>query len=162
MKYKVISFIVRELEPKKWAFGHGRTKPNIDLQQPQVVYFLEKYDDLSESVAFGQKLRYFTDHRGPMGDCVKINFEYFQIQKRMLQKNQIKNEVIQFSCSLPELWPLNCLRKYIFCTFVLTSARNLLKQFTQIYLKGLVLHFQKMILFIMLYDMTQCFRDIRI
>ena len=81
MKYKVISFIVRELEPKKWAFGHGRTKPNIDLQQPQVVYFLEKYDDLSESVAFGQKLRYYTDHKGPMGDHVKINFEYFQIQK---------------------------------------------------------------------------------
>ena len=26
---------------------------------------LEKYDELSESVAFGQKLRYFTDQNGP-------------------------------------------------------------------------------------------------
>ena len=26
----------------------------------QGVYFLEKYDELSESVVFGQKLRYFT------------------------------------------------------------------------------------------------------
>ena len=27
----------------------------------------KKYDELSESVAFGQKLRYFTDQNGPRG-----------------------------------------------------------------------------------------------
>ena len=31
MKYKVISFIVHELEPKNWVFGDGWTKPNIDF-----------------------------------------------------------------------------------------------------------------------------------
>ena len=66
---------------KRWVFGGGRAKPNIDFEEPQDVYFLEKYDELSESVAFGQKLRYFTDQNGPRGDHVKMNFEYFQIQK---------------------------------------------------------------------------------
>ena len=66
---------------KKWVFGEGWTKPYINFWQPQDVYFLEKYDELSELVAFGQKLRYFTDQNGPRGDHVKINFEYFQIQK---------------------------------------------------------------------------------
>ena len=57
---------------------------------------------------------------------------------------------VQFLHFLPELWPLSCLKKSIFCNFVLTSARNetLLKQFTYMHLKGLVTHFQKMILFI--------------
>ena len=46
---------------KMWVFGScGWTKYNIDFQQPQGVYFLEKYDELSKSVAFGQKFRYFT------------------------------------------------------------------------------------------------------
>ena len=30
----------------------------------QGVYFLEKYDEQSKSVAFGEKLRYFTDQNG--------------------------------------------------------------------------------------------------
>ena len=54
-----------ELRPKKWVFGSGGwTKNNTDYQQPQDVYFLEKYDELSELVAFGPKLRYFTDQNG--------------------------------------------------------------------------------------------------
>ena len=82
MKYNVISFTVHGLEPKKnWMFGDGRTKPNIDFQQLQDAYYLEKYDELSELVAFGQKLRYFTDENGPRGYHVKMNFEYFQILK---------------------------------------------------------------------------------
>ena len=41
----------------------------------------------------------------------------------------------------------------IFCNFVLTSARNLsrLKQLTYMHRKGLVTHFQKLMLFIMLW-----------
>ena len=31
---------------------------------------------------------------------------------------------VEFPCFLPELWYLNCLKKCIFCNFVLTSARN--------------------------------------
>ena len=46
------------------------------------VFFLENY---SESVAFGQKLRHFTDQNGTKGDHMKMNFEYFQIQKLILQ-----------------------------------------------------------------------------
>ena len=49
------------------------------------MYYAERYYELSESVAFGQKLRYFTDQNGSMGDHMKMNFEYFQIQKLMLQ-----------------------------------------------------------------------------
>ena len=43
-------------------------------------------------------------------------------------------------------------KKVHFFNFVLTSARNLslLKQITSMHLKGLVTHFQKMALFIML------------
>ena len=37
----------------------------------------KKYDELSEMVAFGQKLRYFTDQNGPN----EMNFDYFKIQK---------------------------------------------------------------------------------
>ena len=44
----------------RWA------KHNIDFQQPQGVYFLEKYDELSKSVSFGQNLWYFTDQNGPL------------------------------------------------------------------------------------------------
>ena len=83
---------------------------------------------------------------------MKINFEHFQIQNWMLQtvkskKNRSRKigSFIQFPRSLPELWSLNCLKKYIFCNFVLTSAKNLSlsKQLTYI-------HFQKMVLFIVL------------
>ena len=41
------------------------------------MYFLGK----SEPVAFGKKLRYFTDQNGAKRDHMKMNFEYFQIQK---------------------------------------------------------------------------------
>ena len=59
---------------------------------------------------------------------------------------------VESPCSLPELWSLNCLKKSMFCNFVLALGRNLslLKQFTYIYLKGLVTHFQEMVLIIML------------
>ena len=58
--------IVHELDPKKKVFGSDwSTKHNIDCWSPQGVYFLEKCDELSESVALGQKLRYFADQNGP-------------------------------------------------------------------------------------------------
>ena len=64
-----------ELRPKKWVFGSGGwTKNNTDYQQPQDVYFLEKYDELSELVAFGPKLRYFTDQNGAKGGPHKNDF----------------------------------------------------------------------------------------
>ena len=60
---------------EKWAFGSDKwTKHNIDFQSHQGVYFLEKYDELSKSVAFGQKLTYFTDQNGPKGGLHESEF----------------------------------------------------------------------------------------
>ena len=78
---------------------------------------------------------------------MKVNFEYFQIQKEMLQTVRAEKvdenmaSFVQFPYSLPELCSLNCLS--FFSNFVLTTARNLnlYKQFTYIPLKGLVTHF---------------------
>ena len=51
---------------KKCVFGSSWWKiHNRDFQQPQCLFFQEKYDELPESVAFGQKLMYFTDQNGP-------------------------------------------------------------------------------------------------
>ena len=53
-----VAIIVHEIETIKLVFGSARwAKYNKD--------FLEKYDELFELVAFGQKLRYFTDQNGP-------------------------------------------------------------------------------------------------
>ena len=48
-----------------------------------------------------------------------MNFEYFQIQKWILQtvrskKGDEKNGVICQVSMLPELWPLNCLKSAFF------------------------------------------------
>ena len=80
---------------------------------------MEKYDELSELVAYDPKLRYFTDQNGPKGGHMKMNFEYFQIQKWILQtvrseKGDEKNGVICQVSMLPELWPLNCLKSAFF------------------------------------------------
>ena len=60
---------------------------------------------------------------------------------------------VSFPCFVLELWFLHFPKNYIFSNFVLTSARNLsqLKLFKFVYLKGLVSHFRKMVLFIMLW-----------
>ena len=49
------------------------------------MYFLEKCDELSEWVAFGQNWGILQTRRHQMGDHMKMNFEYFQIQKWILQ-----------------------------------------------------------------------------
>ena len=71
-----------------------------------------------------------------------------------LEKVDEKNGVICLVFMLPS-WVivLKLSKKCIFCNFLLTSARNLsrLKQFTYIHLKGLATHFQKLMLFIMLW-----------
>ena len=36
----------------------------MSIASHQAVLFLEKYDELSNSIAFGQKVRYFTDQNG--------------------------------------------------------------------------------------------------
>ena len=53
----------------------------------------------------------------------------------------------RFPYFLPDLWFLNCPKKWIFCNFVLTSTRNLsvLKQYTYMDLKVFITVIQKMI-----------------
>ena len=87
---------------------------------------------------------------------MNMNFDFFQIQTRMLQtvraeKVDEKHGVICLvPCFLSKLWSLHCPKKYIFCNFVLTSARNLslLKRFPYMHVKVLITLFQKMIWFI--------------
>ena len=93
-------------------------------------------------------------------DYIETNFEYFQIQKWILEtlRSEKVDEKNRFIC-LVSMFPswlmvLKLSKKVLFFfNFVLTSARNLslLKQFTYIHLKGLLTHFQKMVLFIMLW-----------
>ena len=90
---------------KKWVFSSGGwTKHNIDFQQPQGVYFLKNYNELSESVTSDKKLRYFTDQNEPkVGPHENEYFEYFQILKYILQTVRLekvdrKNRVI---CLVP-------------------------------------------------------------
>ena len=61
MKFSSTSNIVHELDAKKV----GILLQRVNKTRFQVVYFLEKYDELSKSVAFGEKLRYFIDQNGP-------------------------------------------------------------------------------------------------
>ena len=93
-------------------------------------------------------------------DYIETNFEYFQIQKWILEtlRSEKVDEKNRFIC-LVSMFPswlmvLKLSKKVLFFfNFVLTSARNLslLKQFTYIHLKGLLTHFQKMVLFLMLW-----------
>ena len=46
---------------------------------------MEKYNELSKSVAFDQKLTCFTDQNRSKLGLNEMNFEYFQIQKWTLQ-----------------------------------------------------------------------------
>ena len=92
-------------------------------------------------------------------DQIKMNFEYFQIQRWMLQRDRAekvdeKNGIICLVSMFP-CWTmvLKLSKKCSFWNSALTAARNLslLKQFTYMQLKGLITHFQKMVLFIMLW-----------
>ena len=133
---------------KKWVFGSGGwTKHNIDFWQPQGVYFLEKCGELSEWVAFGQKLRYFTDQKRPNGGPHENEFWVFSNSEM-----NITNRKSRWVISLVSMFP-SWVMVFKLSKKVLTSARNLslLKQFTYMNLKYLVTHFQKMVLFIVLW-----------
>ena len=75
--------LVHELIP---FFGSTReTKQNADFQWLQGVYFLEKCNSLSESVAIAQNWGILKTRMDQRWDNIKMNFDYFQIQKWMLQ-----------------------------------------------------------------------------
>ena len=151
--------VVHELDPKKmgiWLWPGDKT----------LYRFLVSWRCLlSRKVwwavcvgSFWQKLRYFTDQNGPNGDHMKMNFEQ-KSEKREFKREKVgkirwQSEVICLfsmfrSCVLVFKLSIKC----IFCNSVLTSAWNLslLKQFTCMNLKGLVTHFYKLVLFILLW-----------
>ena len=80
---------------------------------------------------------------------MKMNFEYFQIQKQVLQtvrseKSRWKNGAISLVSMFPSsVTVLKLSKKVHFCNFLLASARNLglLKPFTYMHVEGLVTHF---------------------
>ena len=45
-------------------------------------------------MAFGQKLRYFTDQNGPRGDHVKMNFQYSNSEMNVTENVDQKNGVV--------------------------------------------------------------------
>ena len=93
-------------------------------------------------------------------DHMKINFEYFQIQKWILQtvrseKVDEKNGVICLVSMFPSWVMVLKLSKKVhflqFCADLRKKSKSVKAQFTYMHLKSLVTHFQKMVLFIMLW-----------
>ena len=108
---------------------------------------LEKYDELSESLAFGQKLRHFTDQNGAMVGQHGIEFWVFSFQKWMLQtvlaeKLMTKMESFAyFPCS----FKVHFLR---FCSDLSKKSKSVKANYIYVS-ESLVTHFQKIVLFIM-------------
>ena len=107
------------------------------------------------------------------GDHMKMNFEYFQIQKWILQtvrseKVDEKNGVICLvSMFLSWVMVLKLSKECISCNFVLNSARNLslLKQFTYMHFTFYMSERSRYTLSengIVYYAITYCFRDITV
>ena len=112
------------------------------------VYFLEKCAELSESAAFGQNLRYFTDQNGSKGGPYKNEFWVFSNSEMNITKRSDKGDekncvICLVSMFLSWVMVLKLSKSVYFCIFVLTSARDpsVLKQFTYMYLKGRVKRF---------------------
>ena len=111
--------------------------------------------------SFWPKIEVYTDRNGPKGPDGPHENEFWvlsnsemNITNSYIEKSRWKNGVICLVPMFPSwVMVLKLSKKVHFCNFVLTSARNLclLKQFTYIHLKGLVTHFQKMVLFFMLW-----------
>ena len=105
---------------KKWVFGYGGRK---------CVYCLEKCDELSESVAFGQKLKYSTDQNEPTWGPHENGFWSTSNSEmnitRKFEKVDEKWVICLVFMSLSWVMVLKLSKKCIFCNFVLTLARNL-------------------------------------
>ena len=110
------------------------------MSKPQGVYVLERYDQLSESVAFGQTLRYSDENKF----CVLSNSE-MNVTNRAEVEDE-KNVVI-CPASMFSSWimVLKLLQKMYFLQFCVDLSKKS-GPFTYMHLKGLLMHFQKMAL----------------
>ena len=92
------------------------------------------------------------------GDHMKMNFEYFQIQIWILktvrsEKLDEENGVICPVSTFPSwVMVLKLSKKVLFVQFRPDSIKKCsLQQFTYMHLKGVIMHFQKIVLFVVLW-----------
>ena len=79
MDYFELPHIVHQLIP---FFGSLLgTRHNMGFWQPQFVYFLLKYNGLSKLVAFAKNCEILQTRIDQKRDHMKMNFDYFEIQK---------------------------------------------------------------------------------
>ena len=93
-------------------------------------------------------------NRGTTWKSVLSIFKFRNEYYKHIWKSRWKNGVICFVSMLPSwVTVLKLSKKCFFYNFVLTLAGNLswLKQFTYMHVKGIVMHFQKLMFFIMLW-----------
>ena len=122
------------------------------------LYFQEKFDVLSKSVAIGE-IEVFYRPEWTEVINLKMNLKYFQIQKWMLEADRAekvdeKSVVICVVFIFPSwVMILKLSKKCIFSILCWPQQKSLgmLKQFTYMHLKRLVMCFQKMLLFTMLW-----------
>ena len=131
------------------------------------LYFLEKFDELSKSVAF-EEIEVFYRSEWTEVMNLKMNLKYFQIQKWMLQPDRVekvdeKNGVIWVFFMFPSwVMILKLSKKVHFFNFVLTLAKK------SKYVKAIDIYASETSRYavsekvIVYYAMTSCFEDISV
>ena len=129
------------------------------------LYFLEKFDELSRSVALGE-IEVFCRPEWTKVMNLKLNFKYFQIQKWILQadrKSRWKKWCHLCSFHVPFLsYDPEIVKKVHFFNFVLTSAKK------SKYVKAIYIYASETSRYalsenvIVYYAMTSCFEDISV
>ena len=101
-------------------------------------------------------MRYFTDQNGPKegpheNEIWVFSYSEMNVTNGYSRKSRWKKWVICLVLMFPS-WSmvLNLSGNVDFCAYLSKKSKSI-KQFTYMHLKGLVTHFQKMVLFIMLW-----------
>ena len=169
MKFSSISHIVHELDPKKMDTLLQQVSKTWYrfLVTSGCLYFLEKFDELSRSVVFGET-EVFYRPEWIEGMNLKMNLKYYQIQKWMLQPDRAEkvdeiNGVICVVFMFPSwVMILKLSKKVHFFNFVLTSAKK------SKYVKAIYIYASETSRYalsenvIVYYAITSCFEDISV
>ena len=131
MKSSSTSHMAHELDPKKMDTLLQQVSKTWYrfLVTSRCLYFLEKFDELSRSVVFGET-EVFYRPEWIEGMNLKMNLKYYQIQKWMLQPDRAEkvdeiNGVICVVFMFPSwVMILKLSKKVHFCNFVLTSVKK--------------------------------------
>ena len=145
----LILFFYKHFSP--WAFfGSTWRGKTYGFLVTEGVYFPEKYDRLSEMVPFA-KIQVFWGRpewtKG--GNTSKMTFDYFQIQKWMLQT--VKAENVDEKNGV--ICPVSVCLSWVMASklskkLISAGILSLWKQFTYMHLKVLITLFKKMLWFI--------------